>query len=424
MLRFLPTLALSFILTLACQPISLVSEDSKPAVAPQPAKAEPIIPEGDFPGKARMILPPVVHAIEGLETNLYFDNTWVLLNPANYAPDVICSKGSQQSLRWTWTPEAKDVGKLPLSLELRDSANGIVARASTKFHVVARKPLPDTKPVRMLIIGDSLTAASVYPERILQLSKEDGLPLKLIGTRGPGVDMGQPLGEVRHEGYGGWTAEGFATRYQNPKEPKKEGERPKGSPFLFKENPDDPKEAPVLNLRRYCEETNQGELPNFVTILLGCNDVFGATDETIEEKGSTSVRYQETLISMIRDAVPDAWIGVIIIMPSTFSQDAFGKNYGSGQTRWQYSRNRQWLAERMIKQFSGREGERVELIGAHLNVDPYHGFPTEKNPANLHNETDIVRQSNAVHPSVSGYQQIGDTVYAWLRSHDEKSSGK
>lgn len=397
---------ITLILLIALLPILVQAEDSA-------------VPEGDFSGAARLVFPPVIHALEGLETNVYFDNAYLLLNSALVAPDVISAKGTQQAERWTWTPPAEAVGDQSFRLELRDGNNAIVARASSTLRVSPRKAEQKIeKPVQVLIIGDSLTNAAIYPTRVLELSTEDGIPMNLIGTRGPGSKVSDPPSEVRHEGYGGWTSERFATLYVDPKTiDKNDPDAKPGSPFLFKDNPDDAESVAKLDLVRYCKENNGGQLPDYVTFLLGCNDVFSALDETIEERSSNSIQHLQTLIAMVRTAAPDARIGLIIPVPPAASQDAFGKNYGAGQTRWQYRRNQHYMIERFIEVFSGREKENIELIAAYLSVDSLNGFPSTSEPTNLHVETPLVRQSNGVHPSASGYRQIGDTVYSWLRSH-------
>jgi lysophospholipase L1-like esterase len=381
---------------------------------PGTGSSAPVVP---LPGPSRLLLPPVIDALEGHETNLYFQNAFLLADPRRVLPDVSCARGSQQNERWTWTPKAEDLGDHPLELELRNEANATVSRASTVIRVITRKVASPPPPERsLLLIGDSLTAASIYPEQVLTLAKSDGYPLRLIGTRGPGVEEGKPPGPVRHEGYGGWTAERFATHHTG----KARGGpyRECGSPFLYQKNPGDPAEKPVLDFARYCAEFNGGTGPDFVTLLLGCNDTFGATDETIEESIDRFLKHTETLVAMIHGVRPETRIGLLLPMPPAATQDAFGANYGSGQTRWQYLRNRHRVVERMTETFRGREDDRVFLVGAHLNLDPVHGFPSMKVPAHSNTTVPIVRQNNGVHPSASGYRQIGDAVYAWLRSFD------
>lgn len=372
------------------------------------------VPEGPFPGPARLLLPPSIPALEGLEANLYFENASLLLNPAAFVPDVTCAKGAQQVARWTWTPKAEETGDHPLTLELRDGENRIVARGSTVVRVKARKPAsPPAKPLSVLIIGDSLTAASIYSQQIVDLAAADGLPIRLIGTRGPWAEAGGPPTANRHEGYGGWTAERFATAYTGVARggPYREC----GSPFIYKDEADD---KPRLDFARYCREFNEGAPPDYVTILLGCNDTFGATDETIEERIDTMFRHYETLLAMIRDFGPDTRIGALLPMPPAATQDAFGANYGSGQTRWQYRRNQHRVVERMLETFGGRDADGVFLVPAWLNLDPVHGFPAATTKAHVHSPVEVSRQSNGVHPSAEGYRQLGDAVYAWLRSFE------
>lgn len=396
-------------------------------------------PAADFPGEARLLLPTVIDALEGLETNLYFDNAFLLLNPATVLPDVVCAVGAQQSERWTWTPKAGEAGERSLALELLDGNNAVVARASTTLRVRPRKvAAAPAKPLSLLMIGDSLTAASIYPARVLELAKEDGLPLRLVGSRGPGAETGEPLGEVRHEGYGGWTAVRFATHYTG--KARSGPTRECGSPFLYKADAkakgdstakaestakgdptakgDKGDEKASLDFARYCAEFNEGRAPDFATILLGCNDTFNATDETLESIIDTFVEHTETLLAMLRAVGPETRIGLLLPMPPAASQDAFGANYGSRQTRWQYRRNRHRLVERINETFAGREKQGIFLVAAHLNLDPLHGFPAASVAAHARTEATVERLNNGVHPSAAGYRQIGDAVYAWLRSFE------
>ncbi len=410
-------------------------EATRPAAAP----GQLVILDGDdsagkeaATGRAprhhlRLILPPEIPALAGLETNVYFDNTFLALNPANYAVDVVCGRGAQQNRRWTWIPEAgpgsRDAGSHPFTLELRDESNRVIATATTVVRVVERAvTAPPESPASLLIIGDSLTNASTYSQRVLDLAAEDGLPIRLIGTRGPGAEAQEGGGDGsgnRHEGYGGWTAERFATKY-NAGIARGAPYKECGSPFLYRSDPADEEEKPVLDFARYCAEFNDGRPPDFVTLLLGCNDTFNATDDTIDERIDTMLSHYETLVTMIRDLSPDTRIGAILPMPPAATQDAFGANYGSGQTRWQYRRNQHRVIERMLESFGNREKENLFLVPAWLNLDPVDGFPARIEKAHARTEAEVSRLSNGVHPSAEGYRQLGDSLYAWLRSLEEK----
>ena len=101
--------------------------------------------------------------------------------------------------------------------------------------------------------------------------------------------------------------------------------------------------------------------------------------------------------------------------PPAASQDAFGANYTTGQTRWQYKRNQHRLVERMLEHYGSRDAEHIHLVPTHVNLDCVHNYPTESVNFNADNELRGVRQNNGVHPALSGYDQIGDSVFAWLK---------
>ena len=102
--------------------------------------------------------------------------------PDHYAFDAICDRGAQQEDRWTWTPKKGEAGKYPFQIEVRDEENALIARAETTLIVTAA----DTgagKPLSVLMIGDSLTHASVYPAQVLTLCQPEGNPkLSLVGS--------------------------------------------------------------------------------------------------------------------------------------------------------------------------------------------------------------------------------------------------
>jgi lysophospholipase L1-like esterase len=371
--------------------------------AADPASAAPSTELSD---PLRMALPPEIFATVGIETNIYFDNVVLTLNTANYAFDVTCPKGKQQAERWTWRPTEADIGEVPLQLDVRDDQNRVVSHGNTTLKVSATKSDKNTS-LTLLLVGDSLTHASVYSQHLLDLAAKPGQrALTLIGSHG----VEPTLGLNRHEGYGGWTAQRFATHFT---ETARQGDYAKrGSPFLYKQADGTVK----LDFQHYCQDVNEGRFPDAVTIFLGPNDIFSCQDETISAGIQEMLGHYDKLIEMVKAASPGTRIGVMLPVPPAASQDAFGSNYASGQTRWQYKRNQHFLVSAMIKRYGSRQSESVHLIPTHLNLDCLHNYPIETVTPNAHADLKIVRQSNGVHPSVQGYRQIGDTAFAWLAS--------
>jgi lysophospholipase L1-like esterase len=363
---------------------------------------------GEFQGKIRLLLPRVIYAVPGIQANVYFDNVTLVINPANYAFVVTCDKGTHQTERWTYTPASGDAGDYPFLLEARDESNAVVARARSTIHVSAPQARAG-QALSLLCIGDSLTHAGVYPQHILDLCKAEGNPkIRLIGSFGPGATG---PGELRHEGYGGWTAQRFATFYNNGVA--RTGDYTKrGSPFIYA----DANGQPKLDYARYCTEFNGGSGPDFVTIFLGCNDTFSAIDANIDAAIDGMFKHYDTLIKMIHGVRKETKIGAVLLVPPAGSQDAFGANYQCGQTRWQYKRNQHRVVEQMLKHYGGREGENLWLIPANVNLDCVHNYPQAAIPWNARSDEEVARLDNAVHPADSGYRQIGDSIYGWIKA--------
>ena len=355
---------------------------------------------------ARLVLPAELFVVAGIECNVYFDNVFLALNPANYSFDVTCAKGRQQAERWTWTPIDSESGEYPFQLDVRDENQRLVSQGTAILKVFATKR-ETTRAFSLLLIGDSLTHASVYSQHILDLAaKFDQPALTLVGSHG----IEPKLGANRHEGYGGWTAQRFATHHA---EVARQGDYAKrGSPFLYKY----PDGTTKLDFAKYCNDVNEEKFPDAVTIFLGPNDIFSFNDETIAGGIETMLTHYDQLIDMVRSSSPTTRVGVMLPVPPAASQDAFGNNYASGQTRWQYKRNQHALVRAMIERYSGRQTDGIHLIATHGNLDCVHNYPLESVTANAHAHQKIIRQNNGVHPSAAGYRQIGDSVYAWLNS--------
>ncbi len=346
----------------------------------------------------RLLLPPELYVVPGHEINVYFDNIVLVPNINNYLFDVTCQRGRQDAQRWRYTPAAEEVGQFPLTVQVSDAAGNLIEEAGTTVHVVP----PDAgaaQEVSILIVGDSLTANGYYATELYTLCQAEGNPqLKMLGTQKGRVEG------AAHEGYGGWTWARFCTHWT-------EGDDDRArSPFLRLDG-----DQPVLDFQAYCDKPNDGKGPDFITVLLGCNDTFSATEETIEERIDAMFGYADTLLAEFHRVRADTQIGILLLVPPAAGQDAFGANYRCGQTRWQYRRNQHRVVERLLEKFGGREGEHIFLIPAHVNLDCVNSYPAREEPASARNPTPVLRQFNGVHPGVPGYYQIADTIYYWLK---------
>lgn len=399
--RFFITAAFAVVILLLARAPACRAE-SKDAPSTQP-----------MPGKVRLLLPPVIYAVPGIESNVYFDNVVLVLDPDDYAFDVVCAKGKQMAERWTFTPEAKEAGDYPFEVIVRDEANAPLARARSILRVTAADRAT-RDPTTLLLVGASLTEYSIYPQHILDLDAADAhLNLKLIGSRG-GKD-GVTEGPLRHEGYSGWTAEAFCTTFGTLSR-KGVVKRPDtGSPFLYKDGDAD---KPHLDFARYCAEFNGGQGPDVITIHLIVNDVFREDDATIDGRVDKMIGFFDMLIAEFHRVRPDTRIGLVLTAPSSRSQDGF-RNYnrsGDRQTRWQVRRNVHRAWEQMIERYAGEESRHVTLIPSYVNLDTERSFPTFTAPAHAQSSEKLTRVNNGTHPNAEGYRQFGDSIYSWLKA--------
>lgn len=395
-------------LILACLLLSgcLVGAQEPPAAEEAPPVEA--APATDAAASLRPILPADIWAVPGIDTSVYFDNIVLSPNSGALLWDVDCPIGTQQTERWTVTPVAERLGDFPLTVRIVTPEVQPIAEMTTTVHVI--DPAAGAgRQITLLCVGDSLTNASAYTARLVELfAADEGVGATLIGENGPGGDSGN-----RHEGYGGWTFARFVENWDDGQDwVEQDGRRRRGrSPFLFEVNG-----APQLDFQRYLDKNNSGQPPDFITVLLGCNDTFSADEATIEERIDSAFGYADRLIAAFRAAAPEAEIGLLLLVPPAASQDAFGANYGTGQTRWQYRRNQHRMVEREYQTYGGREAEGLFLVPAFVNLDTVYGFPRATVPANAHADVQVPRMSNGVHPATAGYRQIGDAIYCWLKS--------
>ena len=343
-------------------------------------------------GLLQLTLPDEVFASVGVETAVYFDNIVLTETPDEYQFDVTCDLGAVEDQRWVLLPEVDDVGEHQLTITISDLTGDVLGQASTELHIVAADAGADEQ-IRLLLVGDSLTHASLWPNELARLLSQPGNPdWELLGTHRPD----RAAENVAHEGYGGWTWQRFAAHY----EPDPDGtHRKQSSPFVFLNDND----KPVLDVERYLSESCDGSPPDMVIFLLGINDCFSANPDdpaAIDIRIDAAFAHAEALLAAFRAAAPEAQLGVCLTTPPNARESGFEANYQGRYHRWGWKRIQHRLVQRELSRFGDREDELIYIVPTELNLDPMAGYP----------------ENNGVHPNMIGYAQIGASVFAWVKS--------
>ena len=343
-------------------------------------------------GPLRLTVPAEFFAVVGEPMSVYYDNIVLTKTPAAYRFQLTGDIGTARKGYWTVTPTAADVGKHRLTVTVANAGGNILGRATTTLRVVAANA-GEKRSVRLLIVGDSLTHATLYPNQIARLLSRPGNPAwTMLGTHKPK----RAAKGVAHEGYGGWTWQRFVTKY----EPHPDGTyRKRSSPFVFLGK----QGKPILDVPRYFKQKCGGRRPDFVIFMLGINDCFHAKPDdprAIDSRIDAMLKQADTLLAAFRQAAPQAELAICLTTPPNSREAAFQANYKGRYHRWGWKRIQHRLVRRQIDHFGSSRDRRTFIVPTELNLDPVDGYPA----------------NNGVHPNAHGYQQIGTTIYAWLKS--------
>jgi len=344
-----------------------------------------------------LTLPPRWYAVPGVPMSLYYDNIVLTEKPGSFRFEVTCDIGKSEPRRWTVTATDRDAGDHAMKVVIKDAGGAVLQQGETILSVVPRNA-GEGRDLRLLIVGDSLTAATIYPNDIGKLLGGPGNPKwKMIGTSKP-----QSAGPgVAHEGYGGWRWSTFLKEWDPQPAGTAAGPvtRRRTSPFLFP----GPDNRGALDLKRYFQEQSEGRPPDVVTFLLGINDCFAAKPDDIAEMDKTinaALDNADALLAAFHKAAPNAVLAVGLTTPPNAREEGFVANYKDRYHRWGWKRIQHRLVQRMLERLGGREKEGIRLVPTELNVDPVDGYPV----------------NNGVHPNAAGYSQIAASFYSWMKA--------
>ena len=331
-----------------------------------------------------LLLPPI-YAIVGREANVYFSGL-SSIQPGAVDWDVTYTGNGaiQQNDRFSVVPDA--AGTFTLTIAAIDQITGAtLASATTSVYVAAAAA---TVTPTLLAIGDSTTAHGVVTGELVTIDTADtNMSLTLIGTKGTNPN--------KYEATSGWATAQFVGA---------------SSPFYI---------GGVVDVSAYLTN-NSLATPTHVKINLGINDAFAATtDAAAVLAARTAVANIAKLIAAIQVAAPTAKIGVALTTAPSDNQDAFGNtnNYATGQTQRRYKRNWAILCRAVFDAFGGQTSRLVWLLPYNVTLDTARNMQVATAASNSRNSATVTRQANGVHPDTSGYGQVADVAYAWMKNN-------
>ena len=378
----------------------VISDVTVEIVKMQPDTRSLIAPErkllpGELPFQHRLVIPDEIYAVQGLEMNVYFDNIFLTVNPDNYVFDVDCPKGHNYKRRWSFTPGKADAGKTYKWTLKVISDQGLVAKKTINLHVVPANA-GEGKKLSLLMLGDSIIDVTTYPRRVHKLFQAPGNPkLTMVGDRGKPEEQAKGM---RHQGHAGWA---FAT-------------------FLAKGplGAVDKRGEFVLDIPGYFKRVNGGKAPDVIAVQLGVNDIFGGQDFRLYSALNRISGEMDILIGAFRKAAPNSQIVICLITPCA-NADGIGQIYRCNQTKYQYTKNRFMLSNMMMEKYVNKD-PKISVISLYHNLDCENNFPMGEFPINGGNPEKIKRPKDGLHPSDAGGNQLGDTLYSYLKYYMSK----
>lgn len=336
-------------------------------------------------------LPSKIYGLVGQELNVYFDN---IINgkDTDYDFDVVGWNGKQLQNFWRFVPST--AGQFSLTFNVYKD-NTIVASKVVNV-IVSGANVGSGATKKILKIGDSTTDNGNGINKLLENFSGDVMDIESIGTRGTSPNL--------HEGRSGWTATDYTTLSERSGVPNAFW-NPTTSKFDFS----------------YYMTQNAFSIPDYVFINLGINDMFNfENDETLNQGIVDTIAKYEEMITSIHVYNANVKIALGLTIPPNYSQDAFGKAYNSTVTRTRYKRNHDLWVNELIKEFDSRESENIFLVPIHTNLDTRYNMGLEETPVNARNSLTYSSPigNGGVHPVTSGYWQIADVEWYFLKSFE------
>jgi len=324
-------------------------------------------------------LPDYIYTTTASKFSIYYKNIIQTKEFQNFSFSVDCPVGYDEEVKYNL--DSLEAGIYPFSLDVKDSLGNILESDESQLIVTENNTFHDDT-LNVLCIGDSYTNSAVYVKTIKDIYDDSCYyPMRLLGTNYNSVNPYYGLdNSIYHEGYSGRTWHWFSNYVENP--------------FIYTIEEG-------LNFKKYFEEDMDGHYPEIISIFLGINDIgladatsVESIDEWIDEKIITETRMVK-FIDSLSNSLPDTKIGIVLTPPVNERYYTYADSMDGW---WARKKQHHRLVQRYIDYFNDYGNSNISVIPVYLNIDTFIHF----------GETD------AIHPKISGYEAIGETVYGWL----------
>lgn len=402
-------------------------------------------------------IPSVVYAVVGTELNIWNDTISLSLDrglqsPLNYYVEWNCSKGKITDRGFRFTPIVGDIGTHSCTCYLYDTFGNLI-NSKTFQIVVSAASLASNKSI--LLVSDSLGADSYnklqadfadvnrYSGITPTIHKEatggwhwgsyatEGTTMQRIQVSGISslnvgavyttdgtwhyeireVNLTDGAGNVlvkkyNHAPYGIRDLpipSGTLTRVSGSGDSSftyTNGVNEAGNPFWHDGG---------IDIAYYRSKKNIANQFDMVIFQLGVN-----SNSDINVSGRIQ-GYINALYQAFIDDNPNCLFILSCTPICTNDQSALGANYGAQSKTWgiNYAKNEYKFRELYNVLATASENyPNLKVVGTNLNVDRYYGYQKSlKNISDRCTEQNY-EHLNYVHPTTSGYQQIGDSLFA------------
>lgn len=235
----------------------------------------------------------------------------------------------------------------------------------------------------VLPIGDSTTGTDKWNTTLYETSTNSVPVLTMIGTQGTAPHL--------NEGNSGKT---WAWFYSDA-----------ASPFVT---------GGAFSFQHYLTN-NTFATPDIVLVHLGINDLLtSSTVAAVDARWALTKPQIDAMIASIHTVDPDTVIGLMATIPPAYDQDAAGDDYSLGMSRWETKMRQVRWAKLLTDAYPGTNDTHV--IPVNVALDTRNGMPTSSVAISARNTNTVTRMTNLVHPAASGYSQMSDAVWAWIKN--------